>query len=219
MVTDDSPNSNLPPTTIVVATNNAGKTKELHELLRDLPIDWVRVSDITGKPFSVIEDGETFEENALIKAKAACQATGIIALADDSGLQVDALFGHPGVRSARFAHERATDGENNLALMTALKGVGLGARGARFRCALAVVSPLGDVPLLATGCCEGRIGFEPQGNGGFGYDPLFIVEGHGGRTMAELTPDEKNRSSHRGEAVRQLRPQLARLILSMAAAR
>lgn len=200
------------PLTVAVATNNLGKIKELHELLRDLPIEWVRVSDITGSPFSVVEDGATFQDNAFIKAQAACQVTGCVALADDSGLEVDALSGRPGVRSARFAHEQATDAENNQALLATLSGIGEGARAARFRCTLAVVSPTLDAPLFASGTCEGRIGFEPRGNNGFGYDPLFIVKAFGERTMAELTAEEKNSVSHRGEAVRKLKPLLMELV-------
>ncbi len=201
--------------TIAVATNNAGKIKELHELLGDMPIDWVRVADLTGSPFSVIEDGETFQDNAFIKAQAACKATGFIALADDSGLEVDALSGRPGVRSARFAHEHATDSENNQALLTQLASVGANQRAARFRCALAVVSPFGDAPLFSSGTCEGKIGLEPRGTHGFGYDPLFIVKAYGERTMAELTAEEKNSVSHRGEAVRRLKPLLVALVTKL----
>ena len=210
-----SPNSPSPLLTVVVATNNAGKLKELHELLLELAIEWVRVSDITGKPFSAVEDGETFEANALIKAQAACRATGYVALADDSGLEVDALGGRPGVRSARFAREHATDSENNQALLAALQGVPEMSRSARFRCSLAVVSPFGNEPLLTAGTCEGRIGFEARGEGGFGYDPLFIVNEFGARTMAELAAAEKNRVSHRGQAVEHLRPLLTRLIAQL----
>ena len=202
----------LPLLTVAVATNNTGKIKELHELLRDLPIEWVRVSDISGSPFSVVEDGETFQDNALIKANAACRITGCVALADDSGLEVDALAMQPGVRSARFAHENATDAENNLALLAALANVDQKGRTARFRCSLAVVSPFGDGPLFTAGTCEGCIGYEPRGSGGFGYDPLFLVNSLGNRTMAELTSEEKNQVSHRGQAVRQLRPMLLDLV-------
>jgi len=211
----NSARADAPLLTVVVGTNNAGKTSELYELLGDLPIQWVRVQEISGAPFSVVEDGETFQENALIKAEAACRITGYVALADDSGLEVDALGGGPGVRSARFAHEHATDAENNRALLEALSGVTERDRTARFRCSLAVVTPFGDTPLLSSGTCEGRVSSKPKGDGGFGYDPLFIVNAYGERTMAELTVDEKNRVSHRGEAVRHLRDALWRLIVEL----
>lgn len=206
-----------PLASLVVATNNAGKTVELRELLGDLALEWLRVSDVMGARFSVVENGRTFEENALLKAEAACRATGFIALADDSGLEVDALGGRPGVRSARFAHEHASDQENNAALLHALKDVSDPNRTARFRCALALVTPYGTAPLLATGSCEGRIAREPHGLGGFGYDPLFRVVACDHRSMADLTPEEKNRVSHRGEAVRALRPSLNELMLGLVA--
>jgi XTP/dITP diphosphohydrolase len=203
-----------PLTSFVVATNNAGKIAELQQLLSDLPLQWLRISDITGASFSVVEDGQTFEANAILKAEAACRATGFMALADDSGLEVDALAGHPGVRSARFAHEHASDEENNTALLRALHGVDERQRTARFRCVLVLVTPYGGSPLLAVGSCEGSIARQPHGQGGFGYDPLFLVKGCDGRTMADLAPQEKNRLSHRAQAVRNLRPLLNELILN-----
>ena len=134
-------------------------------------------------------------------------------LADDSGLEVDALGGRPGVRSARFAHERATDAENNAALLRELENVEEGARGARFRCVLALADPWQEsASYVAEGSCEGSIARAPRGNGGFGYDPLFLVSGKGDRAMAELSEDEKNRISHRALAVRSLRKILIRLV-------
>jgi XTP/dITP diphosphohydrolase len=127
--------------TIVLATSNSGKLAELRALLADLPIQFLSAQDVLGEKLTIIEDGATFEENALIKARAVCRATRLVALADDSGLEVDALGGRPGVRSARFAHERATDAENNAALLRELENIEEGARGARFRCVLALVSP------------------------------------------------------------------------------
>jgi XTP/dITP diphosphohydrolase len=168
-----------------------------------------------GAPFHVIEDGDTFEHNAILKARAACVATGYVAIADDSGLQVDALLGRPGVRSARYAHEHANDDENNVALLAALAEVKNADRAARFRCALAVVTPFGHDPLLAFGSCEGRIAKQLRGRGGFGYDPLFLVKNCDDRSMAELEPLEKNRVSHRGQAVNNLRPRLIELVASM----
>jgi XTP/dITP diphosphohydrolase len=136
-----------------------------------------------------------------------------LALADDSGLEVDALGGRPGVRSARFAHERATDAENNAALLRELENIEEGARGARFRCVLALVDPWRESEaLVAEGSCEGSIARAPRGNGGFGYDPLFVVAGHDGKAMAELSEADKNRVSHRARAVHALRGLLLKLV-------
>jgi XTP/dITP diphosphohydrolase len=194
-------------TTIVVATNNHGKLGELRELLSSLPIEIRGLSEVLDPPPRLIEDGETFEANAVSKAQQACRATGCVTLADDSGLEVDALGGRPGVRSARFAHDRATDADNIRALLEALEAFPEGQRQARFRCVLALVTPWDPQrPRLATGCCEGSIALSARGSGGFGYDPLFVAEGQGGYVMAELPAAEKNAISHRGRAVRALKP-------------
>ena len=199
--------------TIVLATTNAGKILELRAVLADLPVQCLSVSEVLAEPLNVVEDGATFEDNALLKARAVSRATGTLALADDSGLEVDALGGRPGVRSARFAHERATDAENNAVLLRELSEVEEAARTARFRCVLALVDPRQESePLLARGSCEGSIARAPRGSGGFGYDPLFIVRGHDGKAMAELSETEKNLVSHRGQAVRALRQLLVGLI-------
>jgi XTP/dITP diphosphohydrolase len=161
---------------------------------------------------SIAETGDTFEENATLKARAVCQATRLVSLADDSGLEVAALGGRPGVRSARFAHERATDAENNAALLAELEHVDNEERGARFRCVLALVSPFSERVRTAEGTCAGSIARTPRGSGGFGYDPLFLVDGQGGRSMAELSEDEKNQVSHRGQAVRALKPLVIELV-------
>ena len=172
--------------TIVLATSNPGKILELRALLADLPIQLVPVAEVLGEQPNIVEDGATFQENALIKARAVSQATRTFALADDSGLEVDALAGRPGVRSARFAHERATDAENNAALLCELEDVEASARGARFRCVLALVSPFHESDVyLAEGSSEGSICRVPRGNGGFGYDPLFVPTGHA-LSFAEL---------------------------------
>ncbi len=205
-----------PLISLVVATNNAGKVSEFRSLLADLPVEWLRTADLMATPFHVVENGETFEENAILKARAACVATGYAAVADDSGLEVDALSGRPGVRSARYAHEHASDNENNAALLAALAGVNDADRTARFRCALAVVTPFGNGPIVAFGSCEGRIAQQPRGQGGFGYDPLFLVGAYDNRSMAELESLEKNRVSHRGQAVNNLRPLLMDLLAGMA---
>ncbi len=167
--------------TIVLATSNHGKLVELRALLADLPVQLRSAAELLGEQPKIVEDGATFEENALIKARAIARATRSLALADDSGLEVDALAGRPGVRSARFAHERATDAENNAALLRELSEVEEGARGARFRCVLALVDPWQESDLhVAEGSCEGSIARAPRGSGGFGYDPLFLVSGQGG---------------------------------------
>lgn len=191
--------------TLALATQNRGKVEELRALLAGLDIDVVPMKDLVRADFHVIEDGDTFEENALKKARAVAQATMMLTLADDSGLEVDALNGAPGVRSARYASERATDAENNAALLSALEGVA-SATAARFRCVLALIDPFvrDGEPYLVEGVCEGKITTTPRGSGGFGYDPLFLVDGTD-KTMAELTEEEKNRISHRAKAMTKLR--------------
>jgi XTP/dITP diphosphohydrolase len=199
--------------TICLATSNRGKIQELRALLADLPVQFMSAAEVLAEPPTIVEDGATFEANALIKARAIAKATRTYALADDSGLEVDALAGRPGVRSARFAHERATDAENNAALLRELSDVEEGARGARFRCVLALVNPWQELDVhVAEGSCEGSIARAPRGNGGFGYDPLFVVAGHDGKAMAELSELEKNQVSHRARAVQQLRAILLKLI-------
>lgn len=199
--------------TIVLATSSHGKIQELRALLADLPVQLLSAAEVLGEQPSIVEDGATFEDNALIKARAIARLTRTLALADDSGLEVDALGGRPGVRSARFAHERATDAENNAALLRELDSVEEDARSARFRCVLALVNPWqeGDVH-VAAGSCEGSIARVPRGNGGFGYDPLFVVAGHDGKAMAELSEAEKNNVSHRARAVQSLRAILVKLV-------
>jgi XTP/dITP diphosphohydrolase len=198
--------------TVVVATSNKGKMQELRALLADLPIDLVAIADAFPTRIDVVEDGKTFEENAIKKARAIAAATALPTLADDSGLEVDALRGAPGVYSARYSGEGATDAKNNVKLLAELDALDAhGPRAARFRCVLALVDPHAPdaPPLLASGSCEGRIAPAPRGNAGFGYDPIFVVtELPGDRTMAELTDPEKNALSHRARAVEALRPAL-----------
>jgi XTP/dITP diphosphohydrolase len=198
--------------TVVVATGNAGKMHELRALFADLPIDLRSIAEALPHKIEVVEDGRTFEENARKKAAVIAAATALPTLADDSGLEVDALGGAPGVRSARFAGERATDADNNRKLLAELDALDAhGPRTARFRCVLVLVDPmLPDATIEARGACEGRIGAATRGGGGFGYDPLFIVEETaGGRTMAELSDDEKNRVSHRAKAASAMKPLLS----------
>ncbi len=198
---------------LVVATNNRGKLDELRHLLAGMNVNVLSLQDVSKKRIEVVEDGETFEANAIKKAKEVAAATMMLTLADDSGLEVEALGGAPGVRSARFAGERATDAENNAALLAALDALtadALGARTsdfkARFRCVLALVDPFvkDGEPFVVEGTCAGKITRTPRGSGGFGYDPLFLVEGTD-KTMAELSEDEKNRISHRARAAQNLR--------------
>ena len=200
-------------TTLVIASSNRAKLIEFKELLRGLPFQVVGVSDVLSEPPAVSETETTFQGNAVKKATMVAEATMMLTLADDSGLEVDALGGRPGVRSARFAHERATDAENNAALLAALGEVEPDQREGRFRCVLAVVDPFarpGSPPLMTEGTCEGVIATGPRGGGGFGYDPLFIVPA-ASKTMAELSDAEKNAISHRAVAVRALRPILTKL--------
>ena len=197
---------------LLIATNNPGKVREYEELLETLPA----AVEITypaqeGLALEVEESGETFEENARLKALAFAQASGLLTLADDSGLEVDALDGAPGVRSARYGGPGANDVDRYRKLLGALAGVPAGRRSARFRCVVALAQPDGTIH-TADGTCEGEIGHEPRGTHGFGYDPVFVVDGYGGRTMAELAPEIKNRISHRGRALAAIRPRLEQLV-------
>lgn len=198
---------------LVIATNNRGKLDELRHLLSGMNVEVLSLHDVTRKRIDVVEDGATFEENAIKKAREVAAVTMMLTLADDSGLEVEALGGAPGVRSARYAGERATDAENNATLLAALDALTADALGARtsdfkaqFRCVLALVDPFvrDGEPFVASGTCAGKITRTPRGSGGFGYDPLFLVEGTD-KTMAELSENEKNRISHRARAAQNLR--------------
>lgn len=189
---------------VIVASTNHGKLAEIRSALDFDDLEFVTAADLDREPLEVEETGETFAENALLKARAYAEAFGLAALADDSGLEVDALDGAPGVRSARYSGEGATDARNNEKLLAALDGVHGVHRSARFRSAIALVEPDGTA-VTADGACEGAIGFERRGDGGFGYDPLFLPAATPGRTMAELSLAEKNAISHRGAALRALR--------------
>lgn len=205
---------------LCLATTNRGKLTELRSLLADLPIELLSLSAVLPGQPQAVEDGVTFLDNARIKARAAATAGMMVTLAEDAGLEVDALGGRPGVRSARFAGEEATDAENNAALLEALDEVEDDQRAARFRCVMVLIDPWGEGEsreIVAEGRCEGSVARQPSGGGGFGYDPLFVVAGLG-RTMAELGEDEKNRLSHRAQAVAALRPALVDLIARRRAA-
>ncbi len=187
--------------TLVLATRNAHKVREIGQVLGDGAVlrSLADFPDVGRIP----EEGETFAANAAQKALFVARALGLPVMADDSGLEVDAMDGAPGVRSARFAGEGATDDANNTKLLGLLEGVPVERRTGRFRCAIAVAWPDGTVR-TAEGACEGRILEGPRGEGGFGYDPLFVPEGCD-RTFAELQEEDKNRISHRGRALRAAR--------------
>lgn len=187
---------------LLVATNNPGKVREYEELLLGLPLQ-VTYPRQEGLDLEVEETGETFEANARLKATAYARASGLPTLADDSGLEVDVLHAAPGVYSARYAGPGASDADRYRKLLAALEGVPDGQRGARFRCVVALALPDGTIR-TGEGRVEGHIAHAPRGDNGFGYDPVFVVDGYGGLTMAELPAEEKNRISHRARAVQAL---------------
>ncbi len=187
---------------LVLATANPGKQREFATLLAPRGFELVLQSDLGIA--SIEETGNSFEDNALLKARHAAASSGLPALADDSGLEVDALGGRPGVWSARLAGPGASDQANNARLLAELADVSVAQRTARYRCVLALMRSATDThPILAQGSWEGRIGFEPIGAGGFGYDPYFIPAGLN-CTVAELSAARKNALSHRGAALRDL---------------
>jgi len=196
------------PTTIAVATRNRHKIREILEICSDWPVRWVT----DGAEWPDVQETEaTYLGNALLKAHAVAGATGLPALADDSGIEADALGGQPGPRSARFAGEGATDQANLSLLVERLRATSPAGRTARYRCVAALAWPDGRAD-WAEGVCEGRVILEPRGQGGFGYDPAFVPleedRAGGGRTMAELSTAEKHAISHRGRAFRLLRSRL-----------
>jgi XTP/dITP diphosphohydrolase len=192
---------------VVVATRNRHKLAEIAALLDGIEVELVSIDEIAPAA-ALVEDEPSFEGNALAKARQAAAATGLPALADDSGLEVDALGGAPGVRSARYAGEPCDDGRNNARLLAEMKGVPPERRSARYRCVAAFVDPARGLELARSGACEGRILEAPRGSGGFGYDPLFFVEALG-KTMAEIPLAIKNTLSHRAAAFRSLAAALA----------
>jgi XTP/dITP diphosphohydrolase len=223
----------LPVKRLLVATGNAGKVKELRQLLSDTDWQIICLQDLAqlwqteklgGLPPAgespaageirrryeqlekeMAETGATFEENAVLKAKGAARFTGLPALADDSGLEVDYLGGGPGVYSARYAGPERDAAACNRLLLENMKGAAAGQRSARFRAAAAFASPQGEL-YVTSGVCEGSIGFAPQGSDGFGYDPIFVFRGGAGKTLAQLTMAQKNQLSHRGQALKKMLP-------------
>lgn len=195
------------PVRIIVATKNKGKLEEFAQLLSRFACNVISMAE-AGFTEDIEENGSTFEENSVIKAKSVWRVTGGLVLADDSGLEVDVLDGAPGVYSARYAGEGATDADRNNKLLRALDGIPEDKRSARFVCAIAAVFPDGS-SLVVRETCEGIIAFEPKGNKGFGYDPLFYVPEYG-LTVAQMESDLKNRISHRGKAMIKLAERLGR---------
>lgn len=195
--------------TFIIATNNAKKRVELDRILNPLGVEAITAKQAGVDLEEVEETGSTFEENAQIKAIAACNLSGLPAVADDSGLEVDALNGAPGIYSARYAGENATDADRIEKLLEELREVPAQQRTARFVSAVCCVFPDGR-KIVVRGECEGRIAFAPKGEGGFGYDPIFLTQS--GKTYAQLTSEEKDAISHRGLALRKLAEQL-KLIL------
>ena len=191
---------------LVMASANPGKLRELERMLADLDVEVVSMTDL-GLP-SPVEDGDTFEANALLKARSAAHGAGLVAVADDSGLEVDALDGAPGVHSARYAGDHGDDERNNDRLLAALEG--MADRTARFVSAVAVVTPDGR-EWVVRGTMEGEILSAREGEGGFGYDPLFRADGQS-VSNGRLSPQEKDRLSHRGQALRAIRPVLEELL-------
>ncbi len=203
---------------LLVATRSQHKLRELRELLGPLRTDLVSLDDV-GVPDEAVEDGVTFAANAKHKARFYARLSGLPTLADDSGIEVDALGGGPGVRTRRYAGESASEEDNNAKLLDALRGLPSAQRGARYRCHLALAlpetaGPRGGLPIrVVQGTCEGRIAAAPKGSGGFGYDPIFepASEPPGGATLGEWPAEAKNRISHRGRAARRMHPILASL--------
>jgi len=198
---------------IVVATGNRSKVAAIKALLEELPVEVLPMAEALGQALpNIVEDGGTFEDNALKKARIIAQASSMVTVAEDAGLEVVALGGRPGVRSHRFAGEGSTDAENNAELLRRMEEIEDGAREAHFRMAIALVDPWAPaVEQVFHGCCEGRIARSPSGAGGFGYDALFVVSGDE-RTLAELPEGERRELSHRGKALRALQPALQTIV-------
>jgi len=194
---------------LLIATNNPAKLREYREILRDLPLVLTSLAQ-EGIGLVVKERGRSYAENAISKAKAYALASRLLTLADDSGLEVEALEGEPGILSSRYAGPGASDEERNQLLLRRLQGIPWERRGARFRCAIAIATSEGEVQTVE-GACEGIIAFEPRGEHGFGYDPIFYLPQYG-CTMAELPPEVKNRISHRAQAAQKAKKILREML-------
>lgn len=194
---------------IVFATSNEGKMREIREILKSLNTEILSIKE-AGVDVHIVEDGETFEDNAVIKARAVWEKTGGIVLADDSGLEIDYLNGEPGVYSARYMGEDTSYEIKNWNLIHRLNGVPEEKRSARFACVIAAALPDGRI-LTTRGTMEGHIAYEPAGEGGFGYDPILMLPEYG-KTSAEITMEQKNEISHRGKALRAMKELLEKEI-------
>ena len=192
-------------TQLIFATGNAGKMREIRQIMADMPLE-IKSMKEAGVSVDIVEDGKTFEENALIKARAIHALTGGIVLADDSGLVVDYMDGMPGIYSSRFMGEDTSYDIKNKAIIDALEKAEGEERSARFVCAIAAVLPDGSERVVRA-AMEGRLGYEIAGENGFGYDPIFFLPEYG-MTSAEISPEEKNKISHRGKALRLMREEL-----------
>ena len=195
----------------LIATHNMKKRDELSRILKPVGVRALLAEEVGVDLTDVEETGTTFEENAFLKAQSGCLESGMPCIADDSGLAVDALDGAPGVFSARYSGEHGNDDKNNELLLENLKDVPMERRTARFVSAVCCVFPDGR-RITVRGECEGKIAFDLKGNGGFGYDPLFLPEEYEGKTMAQLTPEEKDAISHRGKALRLLSKKLEEIL-------
>lgn len=201
---------NLTERRLLVATHNVGKAREFADILSDMTIGWQTLDDV-GVTHEVPETGATFRDNAILKASGYAQMTGLLTLADDSGLEVDALGGEPGVLSARYGGPGTTAEDRYRLLLSKLRDVDPPRRTARFHCVVALAAPDGTILGTADGVCEGVIALEPAGEGGFGYDPVFFMP-EWGRTMAQLAAANKHRISHRGRAAAAIAPLLRRVL-------
>lgn len=190
---------------IIFATGNAGKMKEIREIMADLDVEIVSMKE-AGVDVEIVENGSSFEENAVIKARTIMEHTGELVLADDSGLEIDYLNGEPGIYSARYMGEDTSYHIKNNNLISRLEGVEDEKRTARFVCAIAAAFPDGEI-LTVRDTVEGRIGYEEKGENGFGYDPIFYLPEYG-KSSAQLSPEEKDRISHRGKALRKMKEEL-----------
>ena len=195
---------------LILSTGNSNKVEEIKYILKDLPIDVLSKNDLGFKDLEIEEDGKTLEENAIKKASILAKKVEDMVIADDSGLFVGYLNGAPGLHSARYAGDNSNDRANNIKLLNELKDVPLEKRDAYFRTVIALIGVDGKVTIL-TGECKGTIGFEPKGNKGFGYDPLFIVEGYD-KTFGELGEEVKNKISHRAKALEKLREEIGKMV-------